>query len=268
MPRSEHRLLWQINTPTFERPSYLFGTMHVRDNRAFAGLKQVLDYLHQCDAFAAEIDFAEVDPARLAQAARLPRGRHLRDCLSPSVYAKLNALVQQELGQPLFLFDQLAPVMLVNQLSEAQLEEEQHQPLDQVLYHEAQIVGKQLLGLESFEEQLAVFDQLDWRTQCRSLKHIATHFKRFKRGLRQTTAAYIKGDITQLLHKTQRSIGNMRRPLLYDRNRRMATRFMQYSAHQALFGAVGAAHLAGEQGMLRLLKQQGCRLRPIAYLVH
>ena len=266
MKRSKHQLLWEVTGPNALPPSYLFGTMHVRDQRAFAGFDQVLGYLNQCTAFAAEFDFAEADPVRLSQATQLPESQWLSAQLSPAIYKKLDGVVRRELGQPLLLFDRLVPLLLVNYLSEAQLKEEQPEALDQALYQYAQATEKTLLGLETFEEQLAVFDQLDLKAQYRSLKLVATHFKRFRLGMRTTTAAYLRGDIWALLHKTQRSIGKMKRPLLYDRNWRMANRFETYSAQQPLFAAVGAAHLAGERGLLRLLKHRGFKLRSIAYL--
>lgn len=263
---AEHCLLWEIHPPTDVAPSYLFGTMHIKDHQAFLGFERILTYVERCASFAAEFNFEEADPTRLTQAATLHPDQQVQQHLSSSVYKKLDRVVQRELGAPLQAFHQLSPMLLINQLSEAQLGTERPQALDQALYEHALAHQKTILGLETFEEQLAVFQQINLPEQYRTLKLIATHFKRFRRSIHAATAAYIKGDIRLLLRQSQRSIGSMRRPLLYDRNQRMAIRFATFSQEQSLFGAVGAAHLAGEKGMLRLLKLQGFRLRPIPYL--
>lgn len=261
-----HRLLWEIQPPANTAPSYLLGTMHVKDAQAFQGFEQILLYLDTCSAFAAEFNFEEVNPTQFTQAAALPPSQQFHQHLSPKVYQKLDRIVQRELGAPLQAFHTLSPMLLINQLSEAQLGTERPQALDQALYAQATTHQKTILGLETFEEQLAVLGQINLPEQYRSLKGIATHFKRFKRSIHAATAAYLQGDIRLLLKQSQRSIGSMRRVLLYDRNRRMAARFAAYSNQQSLFGAIGAAHLAGEKGVLRLLKQQGFHLRPVDYL--
>jgi hypothetical protein len=48
--------------------------------------------------------------------------------------------------------------------------------------------------------------------------------------------------------------------LLNYRNRRMVERMMPYMEQRSAFVAVGALHLPGEQGVLRLLERQGYRV--------
>jgi uncharacterized protein YbaP (TraB family) len=51
----KHELLWEISGNGLEKPSYLYGTMHVQDKRAFEFSDSVLDRLHACVTFAAEV---------------------------------------------------------------------------------------------------------------------------------------------------------------------------------------------------------------------
>ena len=57
----------------------------------------------------------------------------------------------------------------------------------------------------------------------------------------------------------------MRKVLLYDRNQTMVHQFMEFAQYNSIFAAVGAGHLAGAKGMLRLLKQKGYQVRPVYY---
>lgn len=55
-PALEHTLLWEITGNGLTHPSYLFGTIHRRDARAFHLADSVLIALASCDAFAGELD--------------------------------------------------------------------------------------------------------------------------------------------------------------------------------------------------------------------
>ena len=54
-------MLWRITPPHGGPDSYLFGTMHVRDLRAFEWLETAQNHLAQCEVFATEFDFNEID---------------------------------------------------------------------------------------------------------------------------------------------------------------------------------------------------------------
>lgn len=265
MSTSKNSLLWEAKLPQHTAPSYLFGTMHVRDERVFASIDRLASYLYQCEAFAAEFDFAEADFSQLAQASSLPTGVSLHTELSPSIYNKLEKVVARETQQPLAAFDTTSPMLLLNLLAEAQLSAEQNVALDKVLYDLAQQADKKIVGLETFQEQLAVFKEFNLAEQYRALKQVATNFSRYRQNLKKTTNAYLKGDMNQLYQLSKRSIGSMRKVLLYERNKTMATRFEAYTQDQTLFAAVGAGHLGGQKGILRLLKKKGYQLRPISY---
>lgn len=51
----QHQLLWEISGNGLTKPSYLYGTMHVQDRRAFEFSDSVLVKFQGCTAFAAEV---------------------------------------------------------------------------------------------------------------------------------------------------------------------------------------------------------------------
>src|SRR4051812_19040402 len=53
--RVKYNLLWKISGNGLNKPSYLFGTMHLRDKRVFDFSDSVLVKLQECDAFAMEV---------------------------------------------------------------------------------------------------------------------------------------------------------------------------------------------------------------------
>lgn len=266
MKKSKKTLLWKIIPPVPSYPSYLFGTMHVRDQRAFRGWQTLVDCIDTCAMFAAEYNLEEADVEQLQKATQLPAGLTIQNIVKPSTFKKLDNLVQQETDYDLSFFNHLSPLMLHNVLTESQLGKEEAEPLDAKLFETAQQLGKIMTGLESFEGQMAVFKKLDIQDQVKSLKDVALNFKKYKRDLNRTVELYLEGDIHKLLRKVKKTTGGMRRVLLYDRNIRMADNFEKLTLDGNLFAAIGAGHLAGKKGVLSLLKQKGFGIKPVLYL--
>ena len=53
--KKNYALLWEITGNGLTKPSYLFGTMHLRDKRVFEFSDSVLLKLESCEAFASEV---------------------------------------------------------------------------------------------------------------------------------------------------------------------------------------------------------------------
>ncbi len=89
---------------------------------------------------------------------------------------------------------------------------------------------------------------------------IAKNPKSFRRNVISMNELYRKGELPRLHKKAKRSLGKMRKPLLYDRNIIMAERIAEIIVNRSSFIAIGAGHLAGSKGVLRLLKQRGIKV--------
>ncbi len=266
MCKDKHNtLLWEIKGDNIKSPSYIFGTMHVQDERAFNKIAFIEDCILKSEAFAAEFDLDIQNPKAFESIAMFPKGEKLSDYLTPKIYEKLAKLFYKETGMKLSQFEHHKPVMIINLLSSAQFKEDNFVSLDQHLYNFAKNGDKTMLGIESFESQLEVMRKMSLREQIKSLKDMATHFERFRRSIKKTAALYLEADLMKILKKVKQTAGGMRSMLLYDRNIIMAERIIKLSADQSLFTAIGAGHLAGKKGVLRLLKKAGLKVVPINY---
>lgn len=261
----KNTLLWEIRGGQLKSPCYVFGTMHVQDERAFEGIEFVEECLAGCSSFAAEYDLDMDDMAAFQRATSLPEGESLTTLLSSSTYKKLARVLKREAGYDLAQFDNQKPIMLVNVLTTSQFSADRSVSLDTHLYQFAKQNEMQLLGLETFESQLKILADMPMRDQLVQLKEMASNFNRFKRNLRKTAALYVEGDIMKILKKVKKTAGSMRDALLYDRNIIMADRIEELGSQSSLFAAIGAGHLGGKKGVLRLLKQKGCEIIPVNY---
>ncbi|MCC6413663.1 MAG: TraB/GumN family protein [Saprospiraceae bacterium] len=259
----KNTLLWRLTPPHGGSDSYLFGTMHVRDQRAFGWLDLALIGLKLSDVFAAEFDLGEADERALAQVLQLPEGKTLDQLLSRQAWKKLQRRLGKTNPLPISMLQMMHPMVVSMTLSTQMLGEEANFSLDETLWRRALEEDKKTTGVESFEDQLNTLRSISIEQHISNLSYTLEHLKKQKKRVKKMLKFYASGDIKALYRTARRDTKGMRKVLLYRRNCNMANRFAEIATEQSLFCAVGAGHLAGKKGMLRLLKQQGFKLHPI-----
>lgn len=260
----KNSLLWKITPPSGGTASYLFGTMHVRDLRAFGWLETAKSHLGECEVFATEFDFSDADETALAAALQLPNGATLEALLKPGVWKNLDFYCRKKLGVTAESMRYQHPMAVTTALSTAFLADESAHSLDETLWHHARALGKATTGVETFADQLETLRKIPFEQHLKSLTWLLKNYGRQKRRLKKMMNWYASGDIQELYKAAKKDAKGMRRVLLYDRNALMAKRFEEIAREHSLFCAVGAGHLAGGKGMLRLLKKAGFKVKPIA----
>lgn len=242
--------------------SYVFGTMHVKDQRVFQKLSAVYEAIEQCAAYGAEFDLedaaAGVDPRLFA----LPEGISLDQLISAKKYDKLKRVLFEMLQINVDLLKYNRPLLLANLIEERLLASNMPYSLDEHLWQYANRLGKNTYGIETMHEQLKVLQQIPITHQIQGLLATVRNFSRYRRHLLKMAQWYDQGDIYKLYQSTRQGTHGLRRLLLYNRNVLMANRIANLIQQQTTFCAIGAAHLAGQKGVLRLLKLKGFSVRP------
>jgi len=260
MKEKKKKLLWKMEGAT---PSHLFGTMHVRDQSAFHHSEALQQAIYACSRYAAEFNLAEL-PQQLDPAIfNLPRGQLLEDWVGQRRFNKLRALLLRALGMDLSWCNRRKPLVVLNLIDEYLLSRDQPIALDQMLWKLAQRAGKTMSGVETYQEQLAVLQRIPIQHQVKALLALGGNISRYRQQLNHMTQLYQKGEIQQLYQSVRRGAGHTRKTMLFDRNRVMAKRIDRMAREEATFFAIGAGHLGGEKGLIRLLKQYGWRLAPV-----
>ncbi|MEN0003230.1 MAG: TraB/GumN family protein [Bacteroidota bacterium] len=263
MASNKSSLLWQI-TPANQPPSYLFGTMHIRDQRAFSHIEELQTYIQQCPSFATEVPFDQLDQHLFFHQLQLPPGTTLDQLVPSKRYQKMRAIILKATQVDIHTLRHLQPVLIVQLLSSQLLQSEWAVALDEALWQFAEQQQKQLLGLESLESQITLLQRIPMEQQVKSLKEVAKNISTFRKGLLHAADTYQSGDLRQIYRAAKRSTRGMRKKLLYNRNIQMAQQMADYMTEAPIFCAVGAGHLAGAKGMLRLLKQKGFRVKAVS----
>jgi uncharacterized protein YbaP (TraB family) len=130
--------------------------------------------------------------------------------------------------------------------------------------------GATVAGLESLKEQMDIFSEMDLADQARILADVVCHYELVAADLQQMKSLYLKRDLAGLYVYGQRYsfeddsvYDEISERLVSDRNSLMAERIGRVLEKGAVFVAIGAMHLPGEDGVLNLLEQAGYRVTRI-----
>lgn len=261
--RSRRRtLLWRINSGHL-KDSYLFGTMHVRDERVFDYFEMVKPFLLSTNVYAAEMDLGQAGEFGQVEDALMPDGLRLTNLIPSRKYDKLRRILRKAFGLELMMFDRLYPMLIVNQIAEAQLGRQHRDALDHAMWTFAEASGKEMLGVESYREQVGIMKQLPLDAQIRQLLEIGRNPSRIRRSTHKLIELYIRMDLQGMYRYSKKGMGKMRQILIYSRNAFMARRIADLVREESCFIAVGAGHLAGGKGLISMLKSIGITLEPI-----
>ena len=237
--------------------------MHVKDERAFSLIEPLKQAIDTCDAFATEFNLKEAESGVEPNAMDLPDNKTLTDFISEKKYQRMRKTFIKYFEFDIEVLKSAMPLIISNTLSAQTLMTDREVNLDQYLWQYAESREKVTLGIETFAEQLQILHAIPLDYQFKALSDISKNISGFSKEHQKMTALYKKQDIRQMYQSTKKSIGGARKILLYNRNTIMAERIERMAKEQTIFSAIGAAHLAGKKGVIKLLKDAGLKVKPM-----
>lgn len=263
MKAIKQTLLWEILHDDAPGPSYVFGTMHVQDQRAFTFLDLAYEKIRECEYMALEFDLGEAPSGMDPGIVRLPEGLALSSLITEKKFRKIRKIFLKVAGVDLDAFQHFSPIVVSNIINEHILSKDMPTSLDEHLWKYARSLGKPVAGIESYREQLAILKSIPLDHQAQALASMGLNIRRHRRQILRMAEIYKAGDIFKLCRAARRNASGLRQLLLYRRNGVMAERIAQLAASHSVFCAIGAGHLGGGKGVLRLLKQAGLKVKPV-----
>ncbi len=255
--------LWQLDVPGAFSPSFLFGTMHVRDERAYGWFDRVEACMERCECLALEIDLQQMPDPESLHAFQLPDGMSLRELIGEKAFSRGRSRLQKVLDIDLLPFQHMRPLLAVQAIDSQILKGDRPLALDEALFQLALEKEIPVLGLESVQSQIELMKRIPLDHQARQLKRILRSLASHRKSLSRFADWYAEGRIHQIYKVARRGAGPSRRAMIYERNEHMTQKLMELMADRAVFAAVGVGHLPGKEGMLRKLKSRGVKLEPL-----
>lgn len=256
----EKSLLW-----TFERDgksSYLFGSIHLQDQRAFVFADQVKPYIEQAEAFACEYNLSEI-PQWSMHPSEGASQTPCKELLSEKKHQKISAFLQRSLSKGYESVLDFTPLQAIQIIQFACLEKNYPHHLDQYLWNHAVNQQKRMFGLETFESQWEILQEMERQQTISDFLKVVKKLPQIRRSIRALVELYSEQDIAKLYKKSKKTLGKQRRIMIQDRNITMVDSIMAITESHSVFAAIGAAHLAGKFGLLKLLKEKGVKLVPV-----
>jgi uncharacterized protein YbaP (TraB family) len=270
-------LLWEITGKGLQKPSYLFGTIHIYDSAIFKIPAEVYAAIDLCDNFALEIDMNNIDQAKILQRVMIADPDSTLDkLLEPDVYNEICEIpFIKMIGEAVnmmkpFYIQQY--ILIQNPLT--------FQSVELNLNSFANKKSKNITGIETIDEQFDIIDATSLSEQAQGIKDIYDYCKREQLGFAEAgekvfntiQLAYKEQDFERLVNlenefKMTSNSSAFDSTFIGKRNINMANRIDDFVKEgKNLFVAIGALHLPdykSMQGVVALLKEKGYNLRPI-----
>lgn len=260
-------LLWKISGKNLAKPSYLFGTMHSICAEDYFFEKHMENALAAADKLLLEIDMS--DPMAMLsyqQQLMLPQGESIRDYFQDEdAYTRFGEFVKKNLGMDIAMMTQFKPFMFVSMLSMKAMQCSTQESYETNLMSKAKTQQKSIGGLETIKDQLDIFDQMSKSELKQMLLQTMEQMSETDTTLRTMTSLYKTQDV-EALHRfivSFEDMYSMESKLISSRNLRWMNQLQHDMPHESLFIAVGAGHLGGEQGLIKLLRRGGYTVEPI-----
>lgn len=266
-------IFWKVEKAG-QKPSWLFGTMHMADPEIATLKEPIKNAILASDALIIESVDA-LDPVaaqkamgKLGHLTLLTEGT-LRDLVEDDLEDELETAVSAR-GIPMLLANRMQPWLIATTISLPICEIQRKQAGDKVLDAElaefAKTSGKAVKGLESIEEQLTALASLPQEYHVSALEETLASGDLAVDMIETLKQSYLNGKmgvVFPLMKEVMPKSGDgegalqLQEVLIDKRNILMANRAEPIFKEGSAFMAVGALHLPGETGLVKLLREKG-----------
>ena len=259
----EHKLLWRISSPSLDQDSYLFGTMHVKDKRVFNFTDSLYLKIEECKYFALEVHPDTLSKILIVDPLNAQFDAALEEKMYEDELEEFTEELEEDTGIDFSNISSdnldLIPILFKKLFKKGK---DKNTILDAHLYHIAKVLRKDIIGLESIRDHkraLRSITHTEEEEEGPNLPELIAKSKQYDRILSDLIDLYTTGNV-ELLHKTG---GYEFDSIMTYRNNTMVNSAIPYIEDGGLFMAVGAAHIAGEEGIVRLLQNNGYTVEPV-----
>lgn len=269
--KENNTLLWKISGNGLERPSYLFGTVHMicKDDAFISNNLQ--SAIAKADRVYLELDMDNLfEMVGAMMKMKMNNDTTLADLLTPEEYQKAKQYFEANVTMlPFSVLETYKPLVASSLLMESSTLCEQQVAMEQLIMDEAKRNGKRIDGLETMAYQMSIFDSIPYKLQAQELlKSISSDDKASSgdKEYKELIDAYKDQDLKKLgdmITKSDAGMMQYQDVLLNNRNRNWVTKLKTILKDKAVVVAVGAGHLPGEKGLINLLRKEGYTVTPV-----
>lgn len=266
--KPKNTLLWEVKHPDSKYASYIFGTIHLIEKEYFRFPKRLQKFILSSDKVVLELPGMPTSE-QLKPFIYLQEGENILTYFSMEQKNKLLQWVEKNLhlNEEEFIesYGKFKPFMVAQTITQFAF-------LDKTVSYEREIINTlkktniSLEGLETVESQINLFSALPMDKQVNMVIQAIETSDTNKLLLKEMQQAYKDQNldlIHQLIQEESALTATDFNHFITERNKHWIQPLTNYFRNGKTFVAVGAGHLAGEQGILNLLRKEGYKTKAI-----
>ena len=232
--------------------------------------------IDQSDQVVFEIDMNEMNDMGsmmgLMSKAFMNDGKTISDLLNAEDYKLLEDKFAK-LGLPMMMLERIKPAFLTvfaYDIDPNGMQNGSIKSYEMEFFEMANNANKPVSGLETLEFQMSVFDSISYEDQAKMLVDALKAGDSENDDFKIMTDMYLSQNINamvEMIDDDEMMGGEDNNDiLLTGRNKNWIPVMADLMKTKKVFFAVGAAHLAGETGVIHLLRKEGYTLTPISHI--
>ena len=269
----EKSLLWKIYGNGAKDTSYLYGTIHMIEKKDFVVSKTLKNRFKKTESLVMEIQL-DMDPAAKAfikDNALYPNGKSIKDYLNETDYNFFQTYLKDSMKLGVIkvkICEMMRPFYAQSLIMADQMKKSES--YEKTFHKMAK--KKEKLGLETIQEQMSILAGGEIDVQVKDfIRDLKDGKLNASSEMAQLVSFYKNQDIQGLynemivsMEKDGGKIGGVtKEDFLDNRNKRWIPKLADFMKNKTLFIAVGAGHLAGENGVIQLLRNNGYNVVPV-----
>lgn len=262
---SQAQLLYKIEGNNLQKPSYIYGTIHIMPKKDFVISDSIKSAFKSCKELAMEVDL-NMDlktQLEILELSMLPDGKTIDDITSKEISERIRKFCIDSLNwreSKYIKSNRLQPFFLSSLITQELIGKSKSYEIE--FKKLAKKNKMSMSGLETIQFQMNLLSEVSNDEQIKMLLlGLTTDNSEFNKLL----DTYLKKDINQLdtLMNNADLSPQFYSNFIVKRNQKWIPIISELIQKKSTFIAVGAAHLPGREGVLNLLKEAGYEITPI-----
>ncbi|MCH2224800.1 MAG: TraB/GumN family protein [Crocinitomicaceae bacterium] len=266
-PMKEKALLWEISGSNIPKGSYLFGTMHLIEKEYFLFPKKLEKIVAKTKVLTMELPGLSNQMEAMSLVI-LKEGSffdYFNEEQTDSILSWAQEKMHLDENQFRMTFSKMKPFAVAQLTTQMHFigKTESYEMTFEKIAKEKEI---EIKGLETIQEQIAVFDNMSNEQQAIMVMESISNEDSTIATMKNMQRMYNDQQIDSLysfIVKEGGTISKEQNTFIDERNKNWIPKIEEMIKAQKTFIAVGAGHLGGPNGVIRLLERKGYALTPV-----
>ena len=257
----ESSLLWEITGNGLEKPSFVFGTIHIICPEDLKLSPVIEKSVEKSELVVMELDMD--DPRFMADMQRVSFNEDMKNISSdimPEDLVLIDDFLEKNYHTEMTQVGILKPMALMSMVMLKSYNCPTIKSVEEFVLRFAAKNEIEIKGLETVDDQMGIFDEIPQEEQIAWIVEMIKDSTGTLENVIKFTNAYVMGDINAIYRLSQETYPGMmayEEELLIRRNMNWIPKIREFIHEKPTFFAVGAGHLGGVKGILKLLEEKG-----------